>query len=127
MYYEKFVILHIFMYCSMSRTGILDRLNAAGGSSLPPALVSSANNSASTSRSPDSVLTVNESRRLLQHRRFRRPRRLRRVYEVLSESTTSNSDHSDQEQQQESDAENHDNNAGGNKSDVSLSFITSFF
>lgn len=55
-------------------SGILDRLQAAGSS---------------TSAQSDNVLAVNESRRLLQHRRFRRPRRLRRVYEVLSESTTS--------------------------------------
>ena len=50
-------------------------------------------------------MTVNESRRLLQHRRFRRPRRLRRVYEVLSESTTSSNSDPDDDNQ-ESDAEN---------------------
>jgi len=94
-----------------SRSGILDRLQAVGGS--VPSNGPSTSNGAT--HSADSFLTVNESRRLLQHRRFRRPRRLRRVYEVLSESTTSsNSDPEDENH--ESDAEN--NHDGGPETQV---------
>jgi len=84
-----------------SRSGILERLQAVGGS-VPS---NGPSTSGAAPHSADSFLTVNESRRLLQHRRFRRPRRLRRVYEVLSESTTSSNSDPDDDNQ-ESDAEN---------------------
>ena len=55
---------------------------------------------------PPEFLTTNESRRLLQHRRFRRPRRLRRVYEVLSESTTDESGNEEDPEETQEDQEN---------------------
>jgi len=96
-----------------SRTGILDRLQAVQEPNRGGASSNEPSTSNPGTRSADSFLTVNESRRLQGQRRFRRPRRLRRVYEVLTEST-SNSDHSDgdeDDQNQESDVENHSGEA----------------
>ena len=98
----------------MDRLQAVQEPNRGGASSNEPST------SNPGTRSADSFLTVNESRRLQGQRRFRRPRRLRRVYEVLTEST-SNSDHSDgdeDDQNQESDVENHSGEARQRTSEV---------